>query len=155
MASNNGIKWIAVEGDAEVDHEEIRFDPARSWLPQAQAGGAPAPETPAYTPVPSCTLASSKYFQRGRISFEVELGDEKCRCQIVLNFRLQTYIVVGLNVLAASRAWRNIQRPLKRSRTFGKLADSVSHFQNRFVLAVDPFFDASVVLASVTDVGVG
>jgi len=130
MASNNGIKWIAVEGDAEVDHEEIRFDPARSWLPQAQAGGAPAPETPAYTPVPSCTLASSKYFQRGRISFEVELGDEKCRCQIVLNFRLQTYIVVGLNVPRSESRLAQHPAPSQKISNFWLVADSVSHFQN-------------------------
>jgi len=48
MASNNGIKWIAVEGDAEVDHEEIRFDPARGWLPQAGLG-APQRLKPPHT----------------------------------------------------------------------------------------------------------
>jgi hypothetical protein len=39
------------------------------------------------------------YFQRGQISFEVNLGDEKCRCQLVLNHRLPTYILVGFNSL--------------------------------------------------------
>lgn len=102
MPSVHEINWIAVEGDADVGQDMISFDPARGWLPKVPPGVLPATGNPDFVPVPNCTLTSSKYFQRGQISFEVNLGDEKCRCQFVLNHRLPTYILVGLNTLDAA-----------------------------------------------------
>jgi len=47
---------------------------------------------------PWVTLNSDKYFQRGRINFEVFLHNEKGRCQCVLNRGLVLQILVGFNV---------------------------------------------------------
>jgi hypothetical protein len=99
------ISWIPIEGDAEVDQEEIRFDPARGVVPQpppVRATYLSSGGDLAFVFVPYSILASSKYFQRGRISFGVVLGDEKCRCQFILNRGLKTQIIVGFNVAAAA-----------------------------------------------------
>jgi hypothetical protein len=92
------ISWIAVDGDADVDHGEIRFDPARADL----QGVAKWTISEFVGFVPNATLASSKYFQSGRISFEVVLDNEECRCQFILNRGLKTQIIVGFNVAASA-----------------------------------------------------
>jgi hypothetical protein len=97
--SGRKISWIPIEGDADVGQEEIRFDPARGMVLKASPDGVPPLSV---ISVPYATLASSKYFQRGRISFEVVLEDEKCRCQFILIAGLKTRIIVGFNVAAAA-----------------------------------------------------
>jgi hypothetical protein len=96
MPENNEIDWIAVEGDAELSESEIRFDPSRGMVLKPEHGAFAA--SPGFKSIPYCTLVSSKYFQRGRIRFQANIEGEDCRCQVVLNYRLQTLILAGLNV---------------------------------------------------------
>src|SRR5271166_4678080 len=86
------ISWLPVEGDAEISDNIIKFDPQRGVQPQIPQGGQ---KEGVY---PWATLNSDKYFQRGRINFEVFLHNEKCRCQCVLNRGLVLQILVGFNV---------------------------------------------------------
>ena len=92
----NEINWIAVEGDADITEDQIRFDPSRGMVLKPIPGTFTA--NPDFVPVPYCNLISSKYFQRGRISFQAVLEAEDCRCQFILNHGQETTIVAGLNV---------------------------------------------------------
>ena len=125
MPENNEIHWIAVEGDAELSESEIRFDPSRGMVLKPEHGAFAA--SPGFKSIPYCTLVSSKYFQRGRIRFQANIEGEDCRCQVVLNYRLQTLILAGLNVGQAAYGIVTMtqNRSCRRS-TMGKFVFSES-----------------------------
>jgi hypothetical protein len=96
MPPSTLIKWVPIEGDADIGDEEIRFDPTRGAKPQVVPGGIEMDLAP------YAVLASNRYFQRGRVSFGVFLHEESSRCQFVLNRGLGIEIVVGFNVANAA-----------------------------------------------------